>query len=63
MNVAPTLATSCAALPPMGAIPPRGGPSAELAPTLFTTRNALPPEGAGLAWGGPARRPFSGKIK
>jgi 3-deoxy-D-manno-octulosonate 8-phosphate phosphatase (KDO 8-P phosphatase) len=54
----PTLFTSCNALPPEGAVPPWGGPAAELAPTLATSRNALPPEGVGLAWGGPALRPL-----
>ena len=44
--MAPTLATSCAALPPEGAVPPKGGLSAEPAPTLFASRKGLPPEGA-----------------
>ncbi|MHB1249978.1 MAG: dTMP kinase, partial [Polaromonas sp.] len=44
--MAPTLATSCAALPPEGAVPPKDGLSAELAPTLATSCAALPPEGA-----------------
>ena len=35
-NVAPTLATSCAALPPGGPNFPRGGPSGNFAPTLAT---------------------------
>ena len=33
-NIAPTLVTSCTALPPEGAVPPEGGLSAELPPTL-----------------------------
>jgi FdhD protein len=45
-DVAPTLATSCAALPPEGAVPPWGGPAVELAPTLATSCAALPAEGA-----------------
>ena len=53
--MAPTLATSCAALPPEGAGLAWGGPAlAATAPTLATSCAALPPEGAGLAWGGPA---------
>ncbi|WP_332778178.1 PhzF family phenazine biosynthesis protein [Polaromonas sp.] len=40
--MAPTLATACAALPPEGAIPPRGGPSVEFPPTLETTASAAP---------------------
>jgi aspartyl protease family protein len=36
--MAPTLVTACTALPPEGAVPPWGGPSAELAPTLVTVR-------------------------
>ena len=47
MNMAPTRATSCASLPPEGAVPPKGGLSAGLmAPTLVAPRTALPPEGA-----------------
>ena len=58
-DVAPTLVASRTALPPEGAVPPKGGPAAELqAPTLPTSCAALPPEGAGLAWGGPALRPM-----
>jgi general secretion pathway protein H len=39
--IAPTLATSCAALPPMGALAPWGGPAAlDITPTLATTRAA-----------------------
>jgi len=38
MLLAPTLATSCAALPPEGAVPPRGGPAAELAFRLTVQR-------------------------
>ena len=54
-NRAPTLFTSCNALPPEGAGLAWGGPAlAASAPTLATSRTALPPEGAGLAWGGPA---------
>ena len=51
-DMAPTLATSCAALPPEGAVPPKGGLSAGLAPTLVASRTALPPEGAAppAAW-------------
>ncbi len=53
--MAPTLATSCAALPPEGANLPWGGPAANsMAPTLANTCAALPPEGADLPWGGPA---------
>jgi len=52
----PTLVASRTALPPEGAVPPKGGLSAELAPTLVTARTALPPEGAVLAWDGLARR-------
>ena len=33
-DVAPTLATACAALPPEGAVSPWGGPAAKLAPML-----------------------------
>ena len=44
--MAPTLATSCAALPPEGAVPPKGGLSAEPAPTLRTDVSSLTPEGA-----------------
>ncbi len=58
MNMAPTLFTSCNALPPEGAGLAWGGPALRpLAPTLVASRTALPPEGAGLAWGGPALRP------
>ena len=53
---APTLATSCAALPPEGAGLAWGGPAQSTnSPTLATSCAALPPEGAGLAWGGPAQ--------
>lgn len=53
----PTLFASRNTLPPAGAVPPRGGPSAELmAPTLFASGHTLPPEGADLARGGPSRR-------
>jgi hypothetical protein len=44
--MAPTLVASRTALPPEGAVPPKGGLSAGLAPTLFTSCNALPPGGA-----------------
>jgi general secretion pathway protein H len=54
-DVAPTLATACAALPPMGALAPWGGPaSLSVAPTLATACAALPPMGALAPWGGPA---------
>ncbi len=46
MNVAPTLGTGASSLPPEGAAPPKGGPSAEPAPTLSTGVSSLPPEGA-----------------
>ena len=53
--MAPTLFTSCKALPPEGAGLAWDGPAlAALAPTLFTSGKALPTEEAGLAWGGPA---------
>src|SRR5665647_2299180 len=42
----PTLVASRTALPPEGAVPPKGGLSAELTPTLVASRTALPPEGA-----------------
>ena len=55
---APTLATSCAALPPKGAELAWGGPALRsTAPTLATSCAALPPEGAELVWGGPAVEP------
>ncbi len=58
--MAPTLFTSCHALPPEGAGLAWGGPAPRpMAPTLFTSCHALPPEGAGLAWGGTAPRPVS----
>ena len=57
-NIAPTLATSCAALPPEGAAPPSGGRAVELAPTLATSCAALPPEGAVIGLGRP-----SGAVK
>ena len=38
-NVAPTLATACAALPPKGAFAPWGGPAA-LIPGYFMVRNS-----------------------
>ena len=43
--MAPTLATACAALPPEGAVPPKGGLSAELVPTPTPACAALPPRG------------------
>ena len=52
--MAPTLVASRTALPPEGAAPPRGGPSAELAPTLVASRTVLPPEGAVPPRGGPS---------
>ena len=39
-DIAPTLATSCAALPPEGAAPPSGGRAVELVPTLATSSAA-----------------------
>jgi hypothetical protein len=55
--MAPTLFTSCNALPPEGAELAWGGPALRSgAPTLFTSCNTLPPKGAELAWGGPALR-------
>ena len=58
---APTLAASCAALPPEGAGLAWGGPAQSTnSPTLATSCAALPPEGAGLAWGVPAQRPLVG---
>jgi len=55
--MAPTLFTSCNALPPEGAELAWGGPALRSeTPTLFTSCNALPPEGALLVWGGPALR-------
>jgi hypothetical protein len=45
--MAPTLATSCASLPPEGAVLAWGGPALLLmAPALVASRTALPPEGA-----------------
>ena len=45
--MAPTLFTSCNALPPEEAELRLGRPGASfMAPTLFTSRTALPPEGA-----------------
>ena len=44
--LAPTLPTACGSLPPEGAVPPKGGLSAERAPTLPTACASLPPEGA-----------------
>ncbi len=45
MNMAPMLVASRTALPPEGAVPPKGALSAELAPTLGTDMPSLPPEG------------------
>ncbi len=53
-NVAPTLAADAAALPPEGALQPRGGPSAAVASTLAADAAALPPEGALQPRGGPS---------
>ena len=53
-DMAPTLVTACTALPPEGALAPRGGPSALVAPTLVTASTALPPEGALAPRGGPS---------
>ena len=55
-RMAPTLVASRTALPPEGAVPPWGGPAAELAPTLVASPTTLPPEGAALARGGPSQR-------
>jgi len=45
--MAPTLFTSCNALPPEGANFPWGGPSENsMAPTLRADVSSLPPEGA-----------------
>ena len=58
-DVAPTLATACAALPPEGACFAVGRPGGEtvapvyVAPTLATACAALPPEGACFALGRP----------
>ncbi len=48
--MAPTLVTSCTALPPEGASLALGRPGGDrdMAPTLVTSRTALPPEGASL---------------
>ena len=73
MNVAPTLATSCAALPPEGAAAPAARQSRFRGPcwreedarrknarTLFTAGVLrCPPRGRNFAWGGPARRPLA----
>ena len=45
MNKAPTLVTSCTSLPPEGAVPPKGGLSAEPALTLPASHGVLPAEG------------------
>ena len=45
--MARTFATSCASLPPEGAVLAWGGPALRtMAPTLVASRTALPPEGA-----------------
>ena len=54
--MAPTLVTSCTALPPRGLCSLGATLRWICAPTLVTSCTALPPEGAVLAWGGPARR-------
>ena len=52
--LAPTLVTSCTALPPEGASFVLGLPGGErLPPTLVTSCTALPPEGASFALGLP----------
>ena len=53
-NVAPTLATACASLPPEGALSPGDGPTVKLAPALATACASLPPEGALSPGDGPA---------
>jgi len=58
--MAPTLFTSCNALPPEGAAPPAARRSRFRGldlhwPAPFASIGALPPEGAVLAWGGPAQ--------
>ena len=54
IEIAPTLATACAALPPRGARFALGRPGGgNLAPTLATACAALPPEGARFALGRP----------
>ena len=59
-NFAPTLVTSCTALPPEGAHFSSGRPVGKTyAPALVAARPTLPPEGADLAWGGPALRPLA----
>ncbi len=65
-NMAPTLATSCAALPPEGAVPCLGRPGATAAPTLATSCAALPPEGAVPCLGRPgaaAATPLDGGYR
>ncbi len=53
-NMAPTLATSCASLPPEGAHFALGRPGGEIGiPTLATSCASLPPEGAHFALGRP----------
>jgi hypothetical protein len=52
--MAPTLFTACNTLPSEGAVPPKGGLSAELGPTLIVSRTALPPEGVNFPGGGPS---------
>ena len=64
--MAPTLFTSCNALPPEGAELRLGRPGAAfVAPTLLALRSSLPlspGDGAVLAWGGPARRTLAPKL-
>ncbi|MEO7953601.1 MAG: 50S ribosomal protein L11 methyltransferase [Polaromonas sp.] len=55
-NGTPTLATGCAALPPEGAVSPRGGLSENCAPTLVASRTTLPPNGAVSPRGGPSEK-------
>jgi len=57
--MAPTLVASRAALPPKGAVPPKGDLSAGLAPARAISCASWLPEGAGLAGGGPALRPLA----
>ena len=53
-DMAPTLATACAALPPEGANQPWGGPAVDsVAPTLGTACPSMSPEGANPALGRP----------
>ncbi len=62
--MAPTLVTSCTALPPEGAVLAWGGPARRtVAPTLLASRSALPPEGVNFPWGGPAENCLLTKNK